>query len=369
MNRTRLCTLLGMRVPIIQAPMAGGPSTPELVAAVSAAGGLGSFGFAYTQPEEMLRQCATVRTATDAPFAINLFVDPLPGRVAPDAQRQAIAALAAYHRELGLPPPEPVEPPYAPDLEAQLEAVEAIAPAVLTTHFGGLPAAWIARFSKRGIRLGASATCVADAREVETMGFDFVIAQGVEAGGHRGTWSNRGGGGDGDALTGIFALTRLVADAVTIPVVAAGGIMDGAGIVAALALGADAAQLGTAFIACPESGASPVHKRSLLAAEGEATAMTRQFSGRPARGLVNRFMREQQSTEPLPFPVQNKLTGALRVASAKADNGDFVAMWAGQAAALARAMPAAALIAELENEMRCASERLGALFEAPPTMH
>jgi nitronate monooxygenase len=335
-----------LRLPLIQAPMAGGPSSPELVAAASAAGALGSFGFAYTQPEEMKRQVAWVRAKTDRPLGINLFVEDLPPAIAAGAQRGALEAVAGYYAELGLPAPSPISTPYAPDLEAQLGAVEELRPKVLTVHLGSLPGARVRKLKSLGIVVGGSATCVAEAQGLESLGFDFVIAQGGEAGGHRGTYLRD----PRDALTGTLALTRLVARAVKLPVVAAGGIMDGAGIAAVLALGAQAAQLGTAFLACPESGAPEVHKKMLLSSAEDDTRITDKFSGRPARGLANRFMKEMEKAPVLAFPAQNKVTSALRAASAKAGKPDFVSMWAGQAAPLARSLPAAELIAKLEAE-------------------
>ena len=267
---TPLCERLGIRLPIIQAPMAGGPTTPELVIACSAAGALGSFGHAYTQPEEMKKQAAAVRAKTDLPFGINLFVAPQPAPVDIVHQGAALAALGPWYAELGLPAPEPARTPYAPDLDAQLAALAEIRPAVFTAHLGELSEKWISKFKSLRILLGSSATCIGEAQRIETLGFDFVIAQGGEAGGHRGTYLRD----PREALTGTLALTRLVAGAVKIPVVAAGGIMDGAGITAVLSLGAQAAQLGTAFIACPESGAPEIHKRAILAAREDDTRVT-----------------------------------------------------------------------------------------------
>jgi len=337
---------LGLRVPVIQAPMAGGPSSPELVAAASAAGALGSFGFAYTQPEEMKRQVAWVRAKTERPLNINLFVAELPAAIDAASQRGALEAVAGYYAELGLPAPAPVAAPYAPDLEAQLAAVADLRPRVLTTHFGSLPRETVSSFQKLGILVGGSATCVAEAKRLESLGFDFAIAQGGEAGGHRGTYLRD----PQEALTGTLALTRLIVRAVKLPVVAAGGIMDGAGIAAVLALGAQAAQLGTAFLPCPESGAPEVHKKMLLSALEDETRITEKFSGRAARGLANRFMKEMERAPHLAFPAQNAVTAKLRAASAKAGKPDFVSMWAGQAAPLARSLPAAELIAKLEAE-------------------
>lgn len=346
--QTPFAARLGLSIPVIQAPMAGGPSSPELVAACSAAGALGSFGFAYTQPDDMRKQAAFVRSKTDRPFGINLFVAPQPGPVSAVAQAAALAALAPWYAEMDLPPPQAAQPPYAPDLEAQLAAVAAIRPAVFTVHLGELAESRVREFKALGIVLGASATCVAEAERAQAGGMDFVIAQGGEAGGHRGSYLRP----PSEALTGTLALTRLLARAVRIPVVAAGGIMDGAGIAAVLALGAQGAQLGTAFIPCPESGAPQVHKDELLKMTEDETRITEKFSGRAARGVANRFLREAEAKHlpQIAFPAQNNLTVKLRQASVKAGKPDFVAMWAGQAAPLSRALPAAQLIAQLESE-------------------
>ena len=353
---TPLCDRLGIRLPIIQAPMASA-STSEMTAAVSKAGALGSLGAAYSQPEAMQRDAAAVRAHTDLPFNVNLFASKQPDAIGAAAQRGALDAVAGYYRELGLPPPEPLRAPYAPDLEAQLRAIEAIRPAVFTWHLGELPQAYLRRLQSQGVRVGASATCVAEAERLEALGADFIIAQGTEAGGHRGTFLRD----PYEAMTGTLALVRLIVRRVKTPVVAAGGIMDGAGIAAALALGAQGAQLGTAFLPCPESGAARIHKDSLLASREDTTLITEKISGKPARGLANRFMREMRDAPQLPFPAQNALVGPLRQASAKAGKPDFVAMWAGQGAALSRALPAAELVAALEAETLECLDRLAAL--------
>ena len=344
MISTPLGAKLGIRVPIVQAPMAGGPSSQELVAACCTAGALGGFGFAYTQPADMEKQAAWVRERTQSPFVINLFTSAQPQEV--KDQRAALDAVAHFYRELGLGTPQPVQPPYAPNLDAQLDAIERIRPRAVTSHLADLPPQRVRRFQSLGMLVGGAATTIAEAKHLESLGADFVIAQGGEAGGHRGTWLRD----PYDAMTGTLALTRLVVKAVKIPVIAAGGIMDGAGIAAVLALGAHAAQMGTAFIPCPESGASQVHKDALLAAKEDDTRITEKFSGKPARGLVNRFMREMADKPQLPFPAQNSVTGKLRAASAKAGRTDCVALWSGQAAPLSRRLPAAELIRTLEQE-------------------
>ena len=341
--------------------MAGGPSSQELVAACSAAGVLGSFGFAYTQPEEMKKQAAWVRAKTDRPFGINLFTSPQPGAIDAAAQRGAIDAVMDYYKELGLPAPEPVQAPYAPELSAQLDAVEEIAPRVFTVHLSDLPLDRIRKLKAKNIFIGGSANCVAEAERLEALGFDFIIAQGGEAGGHRGSYLRD----PYESLTGTLALTRLIVRAIKLPVVSAGGIMDGQGIAAVLALGAQLAQLGTAFIPCPESGALQMHKDLLLAAREDQTRITEKFTGKPARGLANRFMKEMEYAPQLAFPAQGILTGKLRQASAKAGRPDFFNLWAGQAAPLSRALPAAELISRLEAEAIASIQQLkGMLHES-----
>ena len=346
--RTPLCDLLGIEHPIIQAPMAGGPTTPELVVAVCEAGALGSFGHAYTAPDGMRGDVGAARKGTARPFNVNLFAAPLPEEPAPAAQRPAIDALRPAYARHGLPLPERVPPPYAPDLGAQLEAVLDLRPPVLTLHLGDLPAAMVSRLRGLGIRLGSSATSVREARHLEGLGADFIIAQGGEAGGHRGTFM----GPWEQAMTGTLALVRQVVRAVRVPVVAAGGIMDGAGVAAVLALGAQAAQLGTAFVVCPESGTSGAHKKAILDMDGDETSMTSAFTGKPARGVRNAFMEtaEREDWPLLPFPAQGKLTAPVRQASAKEGSVDALAAWSGQAGSLGRPLPAAELVRTLVAE-------------------
>ena len=344
--------------------MAGGVTTPKLVAAVSEAGALGSFGFAYTQPEAMQRDAQHVRAITRAPFCINFFVAKNTGAIDDAAQRSAIDALTPYYAELGLAPPQPVRPPFAPDQSAQLAAVEEIRPAVFTFHLGEIEAAHIARLKEHGIKVGGCATCVAEARHLEAIGVDFIVAQGAEAGGHRGTYLRD----PAEAMTGTLALVRLIVRAVSAPVVAAGGIMDGAGIAAVLALGAQAAQLGTAFVPCFESGASSQHKAAILGAQDDDTLITEKFSGKPARALANRYAREMRdrNAPQLAFPAQNSLTGPLRAAALKAGKPEFLSMWAGQAAALSRETSAADLIRALCDETLEAVERIAGMRSVQP---
>jgi nitronate monooxygenase len=340
-----LAERLGVALPILQAPMAGGPSTPELAAAVSAAGGLGNLGAAMLSPAQILDACASVRARTDGPFGVNLFV--LPPAAAPpaDAMARALDRLAPFHAELDLPPPA-IPNAFGEPLDGQIAAVLAAAPALVSTHFGPPPPALVEGCRARGLLLAASATTPAEARALVEAGVDVVIAQGAEAGGHRGTFLapvER-------SLIGTMALVPQVVDAVDVPVIAAGGIMDGRGIAAALALGAAGVQLGTAFLACPEAGTHPLHKAALATTEG--TMLTRGVSGRHARGLRNRLLEtlERSADESPDYRVQNALSGPLRAAAAKQGRPDLMALWAGQGHRLARAEPAAAVLTRLARD-------------------
>lgn len=355
---TALSRRLRLDVPVFLAPMAG-VTTPALAAAVAQAGGLGGLGCASMQPEAIEQDCASVRKITDRPFQLNFFVARQPRPVEAEAQRDAITALAAYYADLGLPAPSPAQAPYAPDLDAQLDAALRVRPAVVTFHLDVMPEARIRAFQQAGVLVGGSATCVEEAKRLEALGVDFIVAQGGEAGGHRGTWMRD----PHSALTGTIALTRVLVKAVTLPIVAAGGIMDGAGVAAVLALGAQAAQVGTAFIPCPESAASEAYRAALLDAREDDTTVTDRVSGKPARGLRTRYIEEAARADfpKLVFPVQSHLTAKLRTAAAQAGKRDLMVMWAGQAVALARRMPAAELVHTLERETLEAIERLAGL--------
>ncbi len=316
-------------------------ATPELAAAVSAAGGLGGLGSAVLDVAELREQATAVRASTDRPFQLNFFCHE-PPRVDAAAAAAARAAIAPLYEELGLgDPPEPSTPPFAFD-EQRLEALLEIRPAVVSFHFGLPGGDALAACREAGITILASATTVAEARDLEQRGVDAVVAQGGEAGGHRGSYLVEGD----DGPVGTLALVPQVVDAVSVPVVAAGGIADGRGLAAALALGAGGAQVGTAFLACPESATPALYREALRAADAERTTITRAYSGRPARVLRNRGTEEV--TEPLPYPAQMSLTAALREAGA--DPADFFPMFAGQGALLARAVPAAEVVATLVAE-------------------
>ncbi len=336
--------MFDLKYPIIQAPMAGGITTPELVAAVSNAGALGSLGAAYLTPSEIEQAVARVRALTSRPFNVNLFAIDFEA-LAVDST-PALAFIAPFHEELGLPPPRLPQKP-AEDFQAQMRAVlEAEVPIFSFTM--GVPSRdLIAAFKARGTKVVGTATTVREAVVLSEAGVDAVTAQGSEAGAHRGTFL----GSFEEAMISTLALVPQIRRAVSVPVIAAGGIMNGAGIRAVLTLGASAAMLGTAFLVCPEAGTAACYKAAVLAASGE-TAVTRAFSGRPARGIRNRFMVAAESTPGavLPFPWQNAATKPLRAAAAKAGRADLLSLWAGQGAPLARAMPAAELVRTLVKE-------------------
>lgn len=334
-------------LPIIQAPMAGGPDSPALAAAVSNAGGLGSLGCAYLAPAEIEALAAAVRARTTRPFALNLFVrtdgPDEPGAEARVAAVRVAAVLRPLRAELGLADAiaqGPVPPPW----EDQLEAVLRIAPRVFSFTFGVLSRDQLAALHARGIFVIGTATTVDEAGVLDELGVDAVSAQGAEAGGHRGTFLGR----FEDALVGTFALVPQIVQRTRRPVIAAGGIMDGPGIRAALALGAKAVQLGTAFMACPEAGTPAPHRAALASAR--ATVITRAFSGRPARGIRNRMTDAFEAVAPAPFPQQQRMTHELRRAASAHARPDLMQLWAGQGAPLVRAMPAAELVATLASE-------------------
>lgn len=343
-----LAELLDIRHPLIQAPMAGGPTTPALVAAVSNAGALGSIGAGYLTPDALERAIDEVRAASDRPFGVNLFV---PGPFTRDAARVATAnsRMAEFRRELGIEAPSAIDE-VAPDFEAQFEVVLTAAPALVSTTFGALPPRQVARLQAAGCRVAGTATTVAEARHLEATDVDAIVAQGFEAGGHRGSFLD-----DFDrSAVGTLALVPQMVDAVSLPVIASGGIMDGRGIAAARCLGAAGVQMGTAFLATDESGAKPEHKTALPGAADTATTLTAAFSGKPARGLRNRFIDVfEHDADPLPdYPEQNAWTKDIRAAAAAQHRPEFMSLWAGQAAGMTRAMPATELVAALVREAR-----------------
>ncbi len=353
MPQNLLLDKLGIANPIIQGPMGGGPSTPELVAAVSNAGGLGSLGAAYQKPEEITETIRKIKSLTSKPFNVNLFAGGYDVKSYPDPQPM-LDVLAEIHRTLGLP--APTVPQLPPDpFPAQLEAVLDADPPIFSFTFGIPDADSLARLKARRILIIGTATSVEEAKALAETGVDAIVAQGAEAGAHRGTFA----GSFQESMIPSFDLVPGIHAAVATPVIAAGGLMDGRDIRKALALGASAAALGTAFLPSPECGAPQAHKQAVLAARSDSTVITRAFSGRPARGLKNAFIAQLADREDnmLPYPLQNILTRAMRSAAASRGISDFLSLWAGTGVARARALPAAALVKQLVDEINASGNQ------------
>lgn len=354
--RTRFTELVGIQLPIVQAPMAGS-SDATLAIAVATAGGLGSLPAAMASPDDVRREVGHFRAASDRPVNVNFFNHAPPDDDAArlDAWRER---LAAYYTELGVAPDLPGSATArAPFDDAQAVIVEELTPPIVSFHFG-LPApALVDRVRATGATIMSTATTVAEAHWLEDHGCDVVIAQGAEAGGHRGMFLTD----DVAGQVGTMALVPQVVDAVDVPVVAAGGIADGRGIAAALALGADAVQLGTAYLRCPEATTSALHREALAAASEDGTALTNVFTGRPARGIVNRVVAEVGPlTDAAPaFPTAAAALLPLRIVAEGRGSPDFSPLWAGQAARLARSLPAAALTRLLADELQQCLAGLG----------
>ena len=326
-----LTQLLGIDRPIVLGPF-GGLSSIDLTAAVSELGGLGSYGLYGYTPERIHDTIAQLRAATDRPFAVNLWL-PVGDEVTPDGVDlgPVLAAMAPLYAAAGVELPAPPQR-FLPDVEAQLDAVLEAAPAALSVVFGVPTADTVERARERGIRIIGTATSVAEARALEEGGVDAVVATGFEAGGHRVSFLRRAE----DSLVGTFALVPQVADAVDVPVIAAGGIADRRGVAAAFSLGASGVQVGTAFLRTAESAATAGHRAAIAAATETGTVLTRAMSGRLARGIPNRAMRDLETAGIIaPFPAQNWATGVFRAAAAARGDDDLVSLWAGQAAPLA----------------------------------
>jgi nitronate monooxygenase len=328
-----------LAIPIVQAPMVGA-SLDALAVAVSEAGGMGALAAAALAPADIGPTIDAVRSRTRQPFAVNLFsgpkASPAPGEV--DA---AIARLAPWYAELGLAPPEAPNQ-FAPDFDAQFAALVAAAPPVASFTFGLLDPARVRALQATGVLVVGTATTVAEARAWAEAGADGVCAQGFEAGGHRGHFLADVEG----SLVGTLALVSTIRAAVDLPVIAAGGIMDGRGVAAALALGASAVQMGTAFLLADEATTPAPWRRAIGEASDDPTRLTRAFSGRHARGIENRFMRLMHGVQDdVPaYPVQNRLTQPLRAAATQADDPELLSLWAGQAVRLAQPGRAADLV-------------------------
>jgi nitronate monooxygenase len=340
-------TFFPSRIPLIQAPMASAQG-PELAIAVCKAGGLGSLPAAMLTPDRLREQIDAIRRETGAPFNVNFFCH-AESAPAPEIEARWRNRLAPYYAEAGVDPSTiAAAPARSPFSEALCAVVEEMRPAVVSFHFGLPSAQLLSRVKAVGALILSSATTVTEARWLEQHGADAIIAQGREAGGHRGMFLSD----DIDAQPGLIALLPQVRDAVRLPVVAAGGISDGRGIAAAFALGADAVQIGTAYLLTPEASTSPIHRAALANARDDATRLTNVFTGRPARGLINRFMAEvgPMCPDAPPFPSAGGAAAALRRAAEQRGSGDFSPLWAGEAAALAREEGAEALTRRLWSD-------------------
>jgi nitronate monooxygenase len=341
--------LLGIESPIVQAPMAGVQGS-ALAVAVSNAGGLGSLPCAMLGVQALRDELSAIRSQTTRPVNVNFFCHTTPQ---PDAERERAwrQALAPYFAELGLDldavPPGPARHPFDDDAA---DALDAFAPKVVSFHFG-LPApALLARVRRWGARILSTATTVDEARWLAAQGVDAVIAQGLEAGGHRGMFL----GDDPSTQVGTLALVPQIVQAVNVPVIAAGGIADAAGIRAALALGAAGVQIGTAYLLCPEATTSAVHRAALMSADARITALTNVFTGRPARGIVNRLMRELGPVSALApaFPLATAAIMPLRAQAERRGSGEFSPLWAGQNVSGCSERPAAVVTREFADAAR-----------------
>jgi nitronate monooxygenase len=345
---------LGVKFPIIQAPMGGGLTTPKLVAEVCNAGGLGSLAAAYLTPDQILAEARHIRTLTDKPLNINLFAGGYKMEAVQDAQPM-LSLLGEVHGALGLP--APALPPLLPDpFPSQLEAVLEARPDIFSFTFGVPSSDVMNSLKAREIPAMGTATTVEEARLLEKSGVVAIVAQGAEAGAHRGTFL----GAFESSMVPTLALVQAIRSAVSVSVIASGGLMDGRDIAQAFARGATAAQLGTAFLTCPESGTPEAYRQVILSARTDTTVITRAFSGRPARGLRNAFIDLLEGKEKyvLPYPLQNALTRPMRSAAAKKGEAGFLSLWAGQGVARARVLPAAKLVKQLVAE----AEEAGTVF-------
>ncbi|QCK83097.1 nitronate monooxygenase [Geobacillus kaustophilus NBRC 102445] len=332
-------------IPIIQAPMAGGVSTPKLAAAVSNAGGLGFLAGGYKTAEAMRKEIHKLRTLTDRPFGVNVFV---PGDKTVDekALERYRAVLESEAERLGASVGEPKWDD--DDWEAKFDVLLEERVPVVSFTFGCPDKEVIAALQKAGSFVMVTVTSREEACMAAEAGANALCVQGEEAGGHRASFGNDP---KKDGALELFPLLARVRAAVRVPLAAAGGIMDGRGIAAALKAGASVVQLGTAFLRCPESGAHPLHKQALADPRFVETAVTRAFTGRPARGLVNRFMAEYRALAPAAYPHVHHMTKPLRAASAKAGDPEGMSLWAGTGYRLARELPAAELVEELKREL------------------
>lgn len=338
-------------LPIVLAPMAGF-ATVELVAAVANAGAFGILPCAYLTADQIAAQTAALREATACPFGVNVFVEQPPYEADDAVLAHVHERLRPYREELGIPHPE--RPAVPPDrYREQIEAILRARPAVFTFTFGIPDAQTLRRFRDAGIFTIGTATTVDEALALKDAGVDAIFAQGSEAGAHRGTFLAPVEA----SLVGTLALVPQVVDATGLPVFAAGGIGDGRGVAAALALGATAAAVGTSFLLAAESGIAPAHRAVVASDAVRRTVLTRAFSGRTARGVANRIVDDLADPADIaPYPFQNAMTRDIRTAAAQQGRPEFLSLWAGQAARLAKAKPAAEIVADLMRDARAAAD-------------
>lgn len=343
--QTKITPLLKTRLPLIQAPMAGGATTKELVAAVSNAGGLGSLGAGYMTANEIRKAIGQIRHLTKNPFSVNLFI-PEKYSATDEQIEEARKVVQQSCHELNFNI-DKIKPPYVPPFEEQMEVILQEKVPIFSFTFGIPSENWIDIFKKNGTLLVGTATTLEEAKLLEECEVDAIVAQGNEAGGHRGTFLGKAE----DALPSSTSFIPLLVDHIKIPVIAAGGIMDAKGIVAALTLGASAIQMGTAFLCCNESGIHPFYKKILLNTSSDNTTLTRAFSGKLARGIINKFIirMEAHQHDLLDYPVQNALTLSMRKEAAKQNNVDFMSMWAGKVAHKCKNLSALEFIQELND--------------------
>jgi nitronate monooxygenase len=349
-NRNRLTTKLGIDYPIIQGPL-GGLSSQRLTAAVSNFGGLGSFGAHSREPEGIKEVIAEIRSLTSRPFAMNLWVsmeDEGARTSAEAAFNRSLAPLAGHLAALGAR--RPAYQPYSPiRFEDQARVLLDAKVPVCSFIFGIPPSDILEECRAKGIVTIGTATTPDEAAALEEAGVDAIVASGFEAGGHRGSFLRPAE----ESLTGTMSLVPQIRDSVEVPVIAAGGIGDARGVIAAFALGAEAVQLGTAFLACEESGASPLHRDALMGRHAGHTALTKGFTGRLARGIHNRLLEElnRPGTEVLPYPLQRALVRNLSIAAEAAGRSDLLPLWAGQSASLSTATEVVAFLDALVEEV------------------
>ncbi|MFC5404169.1 NAD(P)H-dependent flavin oxidoreductase [Cohnella soli] len=343
MFETELTRTLNIRHPIFQAPMAGGPTTPDLVAAVSNAGGIGNLGAGYLTPEQLRGAIQKIRELTDQPFGVNLFVPEQPevSEQTEEAVAQMTEYLNKYRDKLGIVQ-NPSIKKFSESFEEQVQVLLEEKIPVFSFTFGIPSLDVIHAMQQQGTVVIGTATTVEEANHLEAAGVNAIVAQGCEAGGHRGTFLKS----VSESLIGTMALVPQIVDHVSVPVIASGGIMDGRGLVASLALGAAAVQMGTAFLACPESGAHETYKQKILASNEDSTEITLAYSGKAARGIRTAFMNDmQQYPGEIPaYPIQNALTRDIRQAAAKANDSQYMSLWAGQGVRLANDQSAAAIV-------------------------